>query len=790
MPKTQSNTPKTSTDTAASPADPRRYFPGVALWERGLRHLVPLKPGTKKPFLKGWNGRGPATREEVELWDHRCYGLGLLCKDFFGVDIDTMDPVLSQKLLDTVLNILGPTPTRTGQAPKTLAIYWAGSDVSSSALVFRHPNGAVERVEILGRNRDNPETARQFVVLGTHEKTQQPYVWHGDITDPNVHIPSVHELDVLLTMDRLKDILVKYGCEILSEGPTAADGTPSADSSVLGADARDEQVVLDAIDHIPNAGDEVHYDEWVRVGHAIKSALGDTVEAFEAFDAWSSKSDKYDEAQTRRAWDSFTPSGKVGAGTLIWKAGQEGGWEAPDDYKAKVNAEKAKSDFDDGYAPGDTSVADPVSISPDEFDVSDAVSGFLDGSNVIPPRPYLLGTSYMRGEVMLTGGPGGVAKTQLAITEAISMICEEDVTAGGDKQLAKEVWESGINVLHINLDDPQVEMVRRITGVCRHYGIDPGRLKGRYHVIGSDSPWADKLRMVQEDRKSHTGYKVRQQAFDALRELCQQLGVSVLVIDPLANFTGAVETGDVFLKIADRLVHDVAQPTQCAVHVIHHSRKQSPGQGDRTIDDFRGGSTLVNRVRSARMLEKMTKVQARECGIPEDRRGFYFRETSGLKPNYSPTMDEDWYELVSVGLGNAQGRRPEDKVGVPRRWQPPVVAASTNGAVLQTVLTAVAQGAPNGYPWRAKQSNGAEAQENNPDALAEHLGLPRNGLSGALKTLEERGYIKQADRQASSSRRHPVKVWEALRTTFDDPELNPFEEPRGYPSAEESGLFD
>ncbi len=58
------------------------------------------------------------------------------------------------------------------------------------------------------------------------------------------------------------------------------------------------------------------YNEWVRIGIALKSAHGDT--AFAAWDEWSSQSPKYDPDITRAKWESFHPDGRLSGGTLTY----------------------------------------------------------------------------------------------------------------------------------------------------------------------------------------------------------------------------------------------------------------------------------------------------------------------------------------------------------------------------------------------------------------------------------------------------------------------------------------
>jgi hypothetical protein len=63
-------------------------------------------------------------------------------------------------------------------------------------------------------------------------------------------------------------------------------------------------------------------DRWVRVGMAIKAALGDA--GFDLWDTWSRTSVRYRQADAKRAWRSFRPDGGITLGTLFYEAKQNG----------------------------------------------------------------------------------------------------------------------------------------------------------------------------------------------------------------------------------------------------------------------------------------------------------------------------------------------------------------------------------------------------------------------------------------------------------------------------------
>jgi hypothetical protein len=71
--------------------------------------------------------------------------------------------------------------------------------------------------------------------------------------------------------------------------------------------------VVAALETISNR--DLHYDDWVRIGHAIKAALpgGDGLAIWEH---WSSLSGKNNPVITRKKWATFNPH-TISAGTIF-----------------------------------------------------------------------------------------------------------------------------------------------------------------------------------------------------------------------------------------------------------------------------------------------------------------------------------------------------------------------------------------------------------------------------------------------------------------------------------------
>lgn len=105
----------------------------------------------------------------------------------------------------------------------------------------------------------------------------------------------------------------------ISSTPVARRETEEEKEEFFGTvDAESVSAALKAIGNT-----NLDYEQWIKVGLAIKSALGDAGKAL--FLEWSALSSKNDARITERKWNSFQPS-RIGVGT-IYRMAREKGWQ-------------------------------------------------------------------------------------------------------------------------------------------------------------------------------------------------------------------------------------------------------------------------------------------------------------------------------------------------------------------------------------------------------------------------------------------------------------------------------
>jgi hypothetical protein len=286
---------------------------------------------------------------------------------------------------------------------------------------------------------------------------------------------------------------------------------------------------------------------------------------------------------------------------------------------------------------------------------------FTKDPTTIKPREFLYGDC-ARGKVGATVAPGGTGKSTLNRTE--SLACATGINFLNEKRgpIGK------LNVLILNLEEEVEEIERGIVAARLHYEVTPEQIGGRIRFSGAENP-----AIVATTMKS--GVRIATPLIDDMVKQLKEAGIDVLHVDP---FISSHECSENDNNAIDRLVKQawgrVAREANCHVHLWHHVRKAAQGQTETRVEDARGGSALIDAVRSARVLNRISPLKAHKLGLKHH--WFYLRVDSG-KSNMSPPNNvAKWVQLVSVHLG--QG----DNVQVIAPWEYPAEAEGSEGETL------------------------------------------------------------------------------------------------------------
>jgi hypothetical protein len=159
--------------------------------------------------------------------------------------------------------------------------------------------------------------------------------------------------------------------------------------------------------------------------------------------------------------------------------------------------------------------------------------------------------------------------------------------------------------------------------------------------------------------------------------------IGLLILDPFVATQSVSENDNPAIEAVAAMLAKIADVTGCAVEVVHHALKT--GGAEVTAEDSRGGSSLVNKARSVRTLNRMTPDEGAKFGVENP--NFYFR-VGGMndKANLAPPAQARWHRTIGMELGNG------DQVAVVAAWKPPGLFEGLSTADLKAVQAKIAAG--------------------------------------------------------------------------------------------------
>jgi hypothetical protein len=211
----------------------------------------------------------------------------------------------------------------------------------------------------------------------------------------------------------------------------------------------------------------------------------------------------------------------------------------------------------------------------------------------IPPRDFVCGPTYQRGQVTLTIAAPGSGKTSLSIAEALHM---------ADGRLLLDPVGAPLKIWLFNGEEPMIELERRIAGMVVSHALDPTRIAANLFCnSGLDAPLAfGALSAAETDN-------------DSLAELLvatiRANHIDVVSIDPFVATHREQENDNAAIDRIGTLWARIAKQANCAVHLVHHTRKS--GFEALTAESVRGASSLVA---TARLVRTLTPLSPNQCG--------------------------------------------------------------------------------------------------------------------------------------------------------------------------------
>jgi hypothetical protein len=268
----------------------------------------------------------------------------------------------------------------------------------------------------------------------------------------------------------------------------------------------------------------------------------------------------------------------------------------------------------------------------------------------LPAREWMYGRHYQRGTVSLTVGTRGRGRTSLVLVEVIAMaLCK--MLLGESPTARFRAW------VHCGEDDMN-ELLRRVAAICQRYSLRMKDLEGWLFLTSANE---FPLRVAE----GYNELKIDNALIAHITAEIQANEIDLAVFDPFVTLHGSSENDAGKMSRVIDIFKKIASQTECAIELVHHTRKAPPGSnGDHDVSDMRGSSAIHDAARAVRVLNIMSEKEAEEFAIPTHERSLYVRVDRG-KGNFAPPKKATWIHLCNVDLPNG------DEVGVVEPWQHP-----------------------------------------------------------------------------------------------------------------------
>jgi AAA domain len=338
----------------------------------------------------------------------------------------------------------------------------------------------------------------------------------------------------------------------------------------------------------------------------------------------------------------------------------------------RANTEQQTADWDDE--------AEAAEATTPELEARDAG----DDTEPPPPRRWLLGNQFCRRFLSGLVAPGSTGKSALRLLQCLSL-------ATGRTLTGQHVFRRS-RVLVVSLEDDAEEMRRKILAAMLHHGITRNQVKGWLFYA---CPKGIKLAEIK-DGSRQIGLLEKQ-----LRAWIERRRPDLVVLDPYVKLHALEENDNGAMDFVCDLLVTLAIEYDIAIDAPHHTKKGQLAPGD--PDAGRGGSAVRDAGRLIYTLTTMSEEEAKTFGINAEDRAAYVRVDKGKVNLAPPARTAEWFKLVGVRLENGDDEYPNgDEVQTVEPCSPPKLWDGLASAILNTVLTEIDTGMPNGQRYTDK----------------------------------------------------------------------------------------
>ena len=267
----------------------------------------------------------------------------------------------------------------------------------------------------------------------------------------------------------------------------------------------------------------------------------------------------------------------------------------------------------------------------------------------LPSRPWIVASWLLRKCVTVAVAPPGIGKSTMAVNLALA------VAAGRGDIIGPEVRERA-RVWYWNNEDDDIELKRRLAVAMAFHQVEWSDLTDNgapriYVNSGTEKP-------LMLAKRAADGRTLRAVNVDAVIRHAIDHRIGLLIFDPMVEFHEAQENDNNEVSRVARLFRRIATEANCAVLVVHHTRKvqgaSSEGHAG-NMDSGRGAGALNGVARAVITLYGMSEKDAQQHGVAMHDRWKYVRVDMAKGNMSAAGAGCYWFEKKGIPLGFTAG---------------------------------------------------------------------------------------------------------------------------------------
>lgn len=260
------------------------------------------------------------------------------------------------------------------------------------------------------------------------------------------------------------------------------------------------------------------------------------------------------------------------------------------------------------------------------------------------------------GIVHVLTAPPGAGKTTLSIQIGVA------ATTGDGRIINKEIVRPCRTWLY-NAEDPRDELYLRLRAVMQHFKVADDRL-----LAGDGTPLlainsgltGDAFNLM---RRAEDGTLTRGDANKIIKSL-KRHRIGLIILDPMVDMHDGQENDNVEMSRVMTEIQRIAVEADCAVILIHHSRKvidRESASGNMEVT--RGAQAIVGKARAVTTLFQMGERQTRDFRdgnkVLEPGDETRYVAWTDAKGNMSLAGSTNWFRRTSVDVAVQMPAEPE-----------------------------------------------------------------------------------------------------------------------------------